>query len=103
MAQLKAKRTQLTLMQNIEILDGLNAQRKITEIAAQFICDRSTISKLMKNKGKFRQEDLTNKKSKKVRSCKSNFQDGEEAPSSVVHADAIKKRHSFWTLTAGKS
>ena len=79
MAQLKAKRTQLTLMQNSEILDALKAQWKITEIVAQFNYDRSTISKIKTNEGKFRHEELTNKKSNKACSRKSNFHDVEEA------------------------
>ena len=73
MAQLKGKRTQLTLMQEIEILDALKAQRKITYIAAQFNCDRSTISKIKENEGKFRQEELRNKNSKKFVLAKATF------------------------------
>ena len=73
MAQFKAKRTQLTLMQKIEILDALNAQWKITDIAAQFNYDRSTISHIKKNEGKCRQEEFTNKKSKKFVLVKTTF------------------------------
>ena len=73
MAPLKAKRTQLTFMQKSEILDALNAQWKITDIAAQFKCDRSTISKIKKNEGKCRQEDLTNKNSKTFVLVKTTF------------------------------
>ena len=79
MADSKAKRTHLTLKQKCEILDALKSQRKVSDIAAQFKCDRSTISKIKKNAAKLRQEELTNKDSKEIRTRKSNFYDVEEA------------------------